>query len=309
MLSIIIVNYNGKRFLKECIDSIEEFAASTHEIIVVDNASIDGSCEYLKAEFPNVRLVESGKNLGFTGGNNLGARHARGEMLLLLNNDTRLLSSLEPAIREFENDERLGALGCRMSYRDGRFQSTVGLEAAPLRIILSWAGLGRFRSAPSVFKRMEYDESKYDTPQKAVAWVSGAFLMTRKGLWERLGGLDERYFMYMEDVDYCKRVRHLGYRVAYTPEVKIIHYEGGGRAWVGEKALKDTMRSYMLYTEKFYGPAAVAPLRCALSILMTARAFAFGLTAFLTKSSAAPEKAKACLAAAAIMAGLKKYSR
>lgn len=304
-LSIIIVNYNGKKFLKECLDSVEEFTHFSHEVIVVDNASSDGSCEYLKAEFPYVLLIESEKNLGFTGGNNLGAKYASGELLLLLNNDTRLLNSIEPAVVEFRNDERLGALGCMMSFGDGRFQPSIGFESTPLRLVLSWLGLGRFSFLPDIFKRVEVDERKYARRRDNVAWVSGAFLMTRKDLWGKLGGLDETYFMYMEDVDYCKRVRGEGFRVAYIPEVRIVHYMGGGKEWVGEKALLDTMNSYIAYTRKFQR-GRLFFLKFFLSPVMFLRGGVYSAQSLFSASGIAGEKARAFMRASLRLLSIKE---
>ncbi|MBI5204625.1 MAG: glycosyltransferase family 2 protein [Nitrospirae bacterium] len=296
LLSIIIVNYNGLKFLRECLLSIAEHAACPHEVIIVDNASTDGSREYLREHFPEVTLVTSEKNLGFAGGNNLGAAHAKGDLLLLLNNDARLMSSLMPAIRAFETDEQLGVLGCRMSYSDDRLQPSIGFEATPLRLVLSWVGIGRFKFAPAIFKRVDNDACHYLSTREA-AWVSGAFLMTRQELWGRLGGLDERYFMYIEDVDYCKRTRMAGYRVAYTPNVKIIHYEGGGKLWVGERALTDSMKSYIIYLKKYHNKYAELFVRFILGSVMAARALIYGIESLIISSALYKEKKEGYLRA------------
>lgn len=303
MLSIIIVNYNGVKFLTGCLNSIEEHVNRPHEVIVVDNASTDGSVELIKENFPRVRLIQSGKNSGFSGGNNIGARCAKGELMLLLNNDTRLLTPLDAAIEEFGRDERLGALGCGMSYGDGSFQPTIGLEATPLSLVLSWTGLARFRFAPEVFKRVEHDQRQYLAAKNGVAWISGAFLMTRRGLWDALGGFDERYFMYVEDVDYCRKVREAGYRVDYTPLVKIVHYEGGGKAWIGDKALTDSMRSYIVYMKKFHN-RSVFFMRAGLGMVMAARMFAYGIASFFSGSQVYKEKKKGYSKAVRILTGI-----
>lgn len=292
LLSIIIVNYNGRRYLADCLASISEHASCSYEIIVVDNASTDGSREYLREHFPHVRLIESEKNLGFSGGNNLGAKASKGSLLLLLNNDTRLTSSLAPAVNEFDTDKQLGVLGCRMSYGNGAFQPSVGFEHTPLRVVLSWIGIGGFSFAPRIFKRVDDEESHYTIPLEG-AWVSGAFLMTRRDIWEELSGLDERYFMYIEDVDYCKRSRMTGYKVAYTPSVTIIHYEAGGKSWIGDRALTDSMRSYIVYFDKFSNRYAALFVRAGLSVVMSGRAFAYSLGSLIFKSPVYGEKAAA----------------
>jgi len=288
-LSIIIVNYNGIRFLADCLNSIREHVSCPHEVIVVDNASTDRSGELLRKHFPHVHLIDSEKNLGFSGGNNLGANASNGDLLLLLNNDTRLISSLTPAIKEFDAHKQLGVLGCRMFYENGDFQPSVGFEHTPLRLGLSWTGIGGFSFAPRIFKRVDDEKGHYKVPHEA-AWVSGAFLMTRKYIWDKLGGLDERYFMYMEDVDYCRRARIAGYKVAYTPIVEIIHYEGAGKAWIGEKALTDSMRSYIVYIGKFQSKYTVLLNRIALFAVMTARASAYGIASLVSRSQMYKEK-------------------
>jgi len=269
-LSIIIVNYNGRRFLDECLDSIRRLVLSSHEVIIVDNASADGSAEYIATHFPEVHLISSAENLGFTGGNNAGARVAKGELLLLLNNDTKLLTSLDQAILAFERAE-LGVLGVHLFYGDGRNQASVGYQHTPIRILLSWLGLARFSRLPRMFRRTETAPEFYDHDHQQVDWVSGAFLMTRRDLWNSIGGLDERYFMYVEDADYCKQVRNAGFEVAYLPTVKVIHYEGGGKAWVGQNALTRTVNSYRIFLEKHYGPVTALITSIFLSPIMAAR--------------------------------------
>lgn len=293
IVSVIIVNYNGKHFLDECLSSIIEHVSIPYEIIIVDNASSDGSCSYIKSKWPDVTLVENQENSGFTGGNNLGASIARGELLFLLNNDTKLLSDFKGPCELFFEDSQLGVLGGRLYYGDGRQQFSLGLEHRPLRIILSWIGLKRVPFLPSVFRREILNVKTYGYPHEKVAWVSGACLITRRKLWQELHGLDERYFMYVEDVDYCKRVRLAGYRVAYTPDLEVVHYEGAGKVWVGEKALARTLNSYVVYTNKFYGVFSVGLLRFGLSLIFFLRALAYRVTLIHNKSDVILNKFKA----------------
>lgn len=269
-LSIVIVNYNGRHFLDECLSSIRQLVLSSHEVVIVDNASSDGSAEHIEANFPEVKLVRSSKNTGFTGGNNLGVQAARGELILLLNNDTKLLTPLDQAIDKFK-DAKLGALGVHLVYCDGRNQPSVGYVHTPFRILLSWIGLSKFEWLPSLFRRTEYAPKFYESSHDNVAWVSGAFLLTRRDLWHKIGGLDERYFMYVEDVDYCKQLKYLGFMVSYIPSVKVVHYEGGGKAWIGQGALVRTMRSYRIYLSKHYGGLVSKMTGLLLSLVMALR--------------------------------------
>jgi GT2 family glycosyltransferase len=296
LLSIIIVNYNGRHFLADCLDSIAEINTCPHEIILVDNASVDDSCNFVRENYPDVHLIESKVNTGFTGGNNLGAQHARGRILLLLNNDTKLLTDIAPILREFD-DPVLGVLGCRLFYGDGRQQHSYGYEHTPSRLVLSWLGLGGISFAPNCFRRNQMRSAAYELSHDRVSWVSGAFLMTPKALWDRLGGLDNEYFMYVEDVDYCKRARDEGYRIAYTPHAQVIHYEGSGKIWLGNKALSNSMRSYIRYARKFYGSFATLFIRMSLAAVMLFRSMVYGITSLLTGSEIMKDKNKAYLSA------------
>ncbi|MDE2400458.1 MAG: glycosyltransferase family 2 protein [Burkholderiales bacterium] len=292
VLSILIVNFNGKRFLTDCLRSIEEFTSCSHEVIIVDNASSDGSAEFIAQNFPNVRLIQSKKNLGFTGGNNLGADAAKGRILLLLNNDTVILKDLKTAIDELDNST-VGVVGAHLYYGDGRNQPSVGYEHTPWRLILSWLGMSAITWLPSIFRRTESSEDFYASPKANVAWVSGAFLLTRLALWRQLGGLDDRYFMYVEDVDYCKRARQSGYSISYLSDMKVTHYEGGGKSWLGEAALLRSMRSYLIYLRKFHTPFAASLTSTSLGLVMLARAASYALQGGSKKSHVTGEKMRA----------------
>lgn len=275
ILSIIIVNFNGKAFLGPCFDSIRKNVILSHEIIVVDNASHDGSVEYLKHNYPAVRVIPSSVNLGFTGGNNLAAKEAKGRYLLLLNNDTVICSSVESLVNLMESKKNVGVLGCRLFYGDGRQQESIGYIPNVLSLVFSWTPLARLFPRSNKFRRtVSADSELYGQLHSEVEWVSGAFLLTRAELWKQLNGLDERYFMYMEDTDYCRRVRDAGHKVLYSASCEVIHFEGAGRSWIGERAILNTTNSYLVYFRKFHGATAVSILRILLSQVFIARSSA-----------------------------------
>ena len=277
-VSVIIVNYNGLRFLSECLDSLQTaFLRYTHEVIIIDNASSDGSQAFLRAR-TDIHYIESTENLGFTGGNNRAAEAARGRVLVLLNNDTRVQTLLDPLVDEALSPE-VGAAGPRLAYGDGRLQYSVGFKHTPLRIVLSWLGLERRHQLPSSFRRVQSQPGFYDTPHASVDWVSGAVLATRADVWRRLAGLDDVFFMYCEDVDYCLRVTQLGLRCSYVPQAVVTHYEGAGKAWIGRAALSRTSRSYFTFVEKHFGAGAAQRVALSLSLVFLARALAFSLVA------------------------------
>lgn len=301
-LSVLVVNYNGRHLLGPCLEAIACRLTVPHEVVLVDNASTDGSVEFVRARFPAVKLIASAVNRGFTGGNNLAAAHACGEVLVLLNNDTVLRSDLAPLLAELA-DPAVGAVGCRLAYGDGRLQPSFGYEHTPARLVLSWIGLYRVRRLPRVFRRVEVDPAAYEVRQPDVAWVSGACLATRRSLWQALGGLDERYFMYLEDVDFCRRLRARGLRVVYTPAAQVTHLEGGGKPWIGRDALLRTTRSYIAYAEKFFAAPTVHAVRLWLATVFGARALWFRAATLVARSGTAREKSGAYLDAARVLLG------
>jgi GT2 family glycosyltransferase len=220
VLSILIVNFNGREFLGPCFDSIRKHATVPYEIIVVDNASHDGSSEYVTRSFPEINLITSKVNLGFAAGNNLAARSAKSKYLLLLNNDTLLLGDLKSAVALLSSDSSIGALGCQMRGRDNEYRYSAGYFPSPFRLF-SFATIFN-RSGP--FKNGDFPAG--GETLFYVDWVEGSFILTRNELWQSLGGMDEDYFMYVEDIDFCKRVNDHGLRVVYFPSLSFLHYGG-----------------------------------------------------------------------------------
>jgi N-acetylglucosaminyl-diphospho-decaprenol L-rhamnosyltransferase len=225
-LSIIIVNYNGKHYFDACLKSIAEHTSFEYEVVVVDNASTDGSAEYLRSTYPEIKLIESESNLGFAGGNNLGAKYANGEYLLLLNNDTILLNDLGPVIEFMETDDSVGILGVRMLGKDGEYRYSAGYFPEPMRLIR----LSSMYRKDDGFRNGVYQKEEV-TYQ--VDWIEGSFLLTPANLWRDLGGLDESYFMYVEDIDYAKKVTNLGKQVIYFSDISYIHFGGYGQSRIG----------------------------------------------------------------------------
>lgn len=273
-VSVIIVNFNGLRFLENCLDTLKQaFRRHSVEIIVVDNASMDGSREWLRS-CSGIVLIESSENLGFTGGNNLGVSHARGQNLLFINNDTRVDQPLDAMIDAL-SEPHVGIVGCRLVYGDGRPQPSIGFEHTPGRIVMSWLGLERAHYLPSIFRRLETNLSIYRQPRDDLAWVSGACFAMRAATWQKIEGFDTRFFMYCEDVDLGRRVREAGFRVIYRPDCIVTHFEGAGRPWIGRPALQRTTHSYLLYVRKYWGEPTARTVACALAAVFLARGIAF----------------------------------
>ena len=218
LLSVIIVNYNGEKFLKECFNSLyNNLANIQHEIIIVDNQSTDQSVIYIKENYPEIILIESEDNLGFGLGNNLGVKHAKGKYVLLFNNDTILLDPIDTAIEYLENHADVGTLGIKMLDANKNYLPAAGIFPNPLNLILFKK---LFFSTPE-FRTGNFKDNTYE-----VDWISGSFMLMKKELYESIGGFDKDYFMYVEDVDICKKIANKNLKRVFFPSLKYIHFVG-----------------------------------------------------------------------------------
>lgn len=215
--SVIIVNFNTKELLKNCLSSVFSQVGLKFEVWVVDNGSEDGSVQMVKAEFPKVRLIRNKENLGFAKANNLVLRKAEGNFLFLLNSDTILEDfTLAKNLDFLKRNSQVGALGIKILNFDGSPQPSVGKFYSLINVFLMLFGggkLGLGRSSPSKISEVD--------------WVSGAAIILRKEILEKVGFLDENFFMYMEEVEWCYRIKKAGFKIVFYPEVKIVHYTRG----------------------------------------------------------------------------------
>jgi len=218
MVSVIIVNYNGENFLVECLESIQEKCVNmSYEVIMVDNDSTDGSLTLVKENFPWVKLIESNENLGFAKGNNLGVAESQGEYILLLNNDTVLLDGWESLLDCF-SDESVGSIGIKMLGGEKEHRKSVGYFPSPYRLF-------KLALLNVPLSRLENLERSSDLIHK-VDWVEGSFILTTRENWDMVNGLDESYFMYAEDVSFCKKMQLKNKYTYYAPLYSYIHYGG-----------------------------------------------------------------------------------
>ena len=217
IVSFLLVSYNSKQFLEECLGSIQRQVSIPFEVVLVDNGSADDTPAHVREKYPWVRLIESGKNLGFTGGNNLAAREAKGEFLLLFNIDTVLLTDIAPGLRIFEACPEVGVVGARMYGRNGELRPNTGHFPKPWRLwkfTLQWSKpFARPICAP------ELGAFRHD-------WVEGSFLLTRRSTWVAVDGMDENGFMYTEDVEYCAHVLERGLLSAQCTKLMYLHFGG-----------------------------------------------------------------------------------
>jgi GT2 family glycosyltransferase len=247
-LSIVIVNYNVKYFVEQCLRSIVPSAIGiVHEVFVVDNASTDGSREYLEPRFQWVRFIWNRENRGFAVANNQALAVAKGQFVLFLNPDTIISEEcLSACIDHFRKHGKAGAIGIRMLDGSGRFlRESKRSFVTPLTAFYKLSGLASLFPKSPVFAR--YHQGHLDPLKNHQTEVlAGAFMMVRKNVLDKTGGFDEQFFMYGEDIDLCYRIRKAGYENHYLSHPPIIHFKG-----------ESTSRHSLKYVRMFYGAMAI----------------------------------------------------
>jgi N-acetylglucosaminyl-diphospho-decaprenol L-rhamnosyltransferase len=270
--SVVVVNFNAGPHLARCVRSAlaDVSAGSSPEIVVVDNASTDDSIETLRREVPDALVVEPGDNLGYARGANLGIAATRGSVIAVLNPDVEVESgTAAPMLARFRNDDRLGALGPHI--RDDHGETYPSVRAVPsMTDAIGHAILGPFRPANRFTRRYRQLDADPDQARDA-EWVSGAAIWLRRAALDDVGGWDERFFLFMEDVDLCWRLCRAGWRVGYEPGGRVTHVEGVSRSRNPYRSIVAHHRSALRFASKrWHGPRRL--LLGPAALLLTARA-------------------------------------
>jgi len=297
-LSIIIVNYNGGDYVLDCLSAINNNADLSHEVIIVDNNSTDGSLEKINELYPQHKIIRNSKNLGFAAGNNIGAQFARASILLLLNNDAIIKTALSPAVNHLEKESDTGVLGGLLRHHDGQVQYSIGFIHTPAVMILSWLVIKPISKYITRFKMFDDDPEHYKYAQLGVDCVAGAFFFVKKELWDLVGGLDEAYFMYVEDADFCRKALSAGFTTDFLPSVQALHLEGGGGPWIGQRALLNTIDSYIVHLQKFHPEFPEMLFRICMSLVMSLRSIVYLVLSIGSRRKIYQSKARAFLRAA-----------
>jgi len=252
-ISIIIVSYNGREYLRRCLRSLLEHTRGLeYEVVVVDNASRDGSADMVAAEFPSVRLLRRPSNAGLSTALNQGIRLSGGEMTVLLNPDVELRDNPFPAMAQYLRDHpEVGILGPRILDDDGSLQLSCRRFPA-----FSVAFFNRYSLLTRLFPRnpfsVRYLMTDFDHSGTAeIDWLSLACWMAPRRLFDEVGFLDEGYFLYNEDVDFCQRVHRAGRKVVYLPEVSVVHRIGGSTSTLPNRSVIERHRSMWRYYRKY----------------------------------------------------------
>ncbi len=262
-ISIIIVSYNTRDYLRDCLESLRaDPALPPHEIFVVDNGSRDGSVALVKAEFPDVRVIETGENLGFAKANNLALRQMRGRTALLLNSDTVATpGALKAMLGVLDAHPSAAAIGPRLLNRDGSLQPSCYKFPSPARALCDQLFLTTLLAHHP--RLGDYRRWAHDTLQ-AVDFVIGAALLVRAAVIAEVGLLDENFFMYAEETDWCYRMHRAGHQVLFTPDAQITHYGGGSGKTMADRVFVESSLGQRRFYRKHYGPAGAGVLRVSL---------------------------------------------
>lgn len=291
-VSVIIITRNTCALTGEAVRSVlAGDAAVTREIFVVDNGSTDGTADKLPLEFPQIRLLRSERNLGFARAVNLAANISTGDFLLLLNSDARLTSdALTQALQWLRANPGCAVAGAQLLNADGSRQNSIANFPTLATELLNKSLLRRLLP-----KRFPGKEQFYAAPIE-VETVVGAFMLIRKSVWDSLGGLDERFFFFFEETDFCLQVRRNNLRVMHLPQVRVWHGQGQTAKQVSAAARVEYWRSRYAYFAKNFGLATRMILAAGLWLRLAADWFAALLFSALTfgKSLRWNSRSKVC---------------
>jgi N-acetylglucosaminyl-diphospho-decaprenol L-rhamnosyltransferase len=241
VISIIIVSFNARGDLERCLESLHAAPPATpHDIVVVDNASTDGSAAAAR-RWPDATVIDAGSNVGFARANNIGIRSSRGTNLLLLNNDTIVPpGAIDRLLAELEREPDVAVAAPRLVDGSGRAELSFGRMIGPFNELRQKRRVSS-SAVDGLTKERQYPD-----------WVSGACLLVRRADAEAVGGLDERYFMYAEDVDFCAAIRARGRRILFTPVVEVVHLRGRSAASVPAATTAAYRSSQIAFYEKHH---------------------------------------------------------
>ncbi len=285
-LSIIIVSWNAKNYLQECLTSLHAAEGDLRlEIIVVDNASSDGSPELIRAHFPEVKLIETGANLGFAKANNLGLKIAAGRYIALINSDVNVAADcLSTLLQYMEQSPTIGLIGPRMMGAKGE------VRRSTMKFPNLWDGFVRAMALDTLFKGtglfrgfLNFDLNFEQVQDVDV--LNGWFWMTRREAVQQVGGLDEQFFMYGEDMDWCQRFHKAGWRVVFFPEAESIHYGGASSANAPVRFYVEMQRANLQYWKKHHNRASLLCYWLLIGLNDLMRTIGYGLVYFWKRSA------------------------
>lgn len=258
-LSVVIVSWNTRDLLAGCLESVQQSDPAT-EVIVVDNASEDGSPQMVREHFPNVQLIQPGENTGFSKGNNLGMQAAHSQYILLLNSDTVVLDEALPTLTSYlDSHPEVGLVGPQLLNADGTVQPS--RRRFPILLTAVFESTWMQSIAPRRILSRYYVEDQPDDEIQAIDWLTGAVLLVRREVVDTVGGLDEGFFMYSEELDWQRRIHDAGWEIVYNPAAQVVHYGGKSSEQIIPQRHIAFQTSKVRYFRKHHGAFVAAVVR------------------------------------------------
>ncbi len=283
-LSVVVLSFNTKNITDKCLSCLmvarKEFERKFKgkiEVIVVDNASSDNSAMMVKKKYPWVKLISEKENTGFARGNNIAMKKARGDYFLLLNSDAYVgKNTLVDAISYMSKNEDCDVLGCKLVYEDGKFQPSSGFLPTVVNVPLWMFGIDKVPILQGYLKPFHPNHRSFFAEERKVGWIMGAFMLVKREVFEETGGFDEEYFMYTEEVEWCRRISDLGFRVYFTPKFQVTHLLRASGGFDVKKPISKEGDGVIYYFQKHYPKYAwIAKYSIIFGYLLRVLAFAF----------------------------------
>ncbi|MBI2040363.1 glycosyltransferase family 2 protein [Candidatus Microgenomates bacterium] len=283
-LSVIILSYNTKEITHRCLQKLEEAKIYCEkklnnkiEVIALDNGSSDGSAQMIKTDHPQVKLIESKENLGFSKGNNLAMKQCNNPFILLLNSDVYVEEdSLYKTLAYFKVNKNCDVMGAKLKYASGKLQPSAGNLPNPLNIITWILGLGFLPLINNFIPPLHARNMPFFSKAHQVGWIMGAFFMIKKAIFEKTLGFDENLFMHMEEVEWCKRINMAHFKIWYVPQVEVVHLHGASSKFDLGASFLNELKGIKYYLKKHYPPFYL-PVKLFLILGLILRIIAFSL--------------------------------
>ncbi len=305
-LSIIIVNWNGKDLLTKCLQCVESTVKKiSYETFVVDNASTDGSQDMVRRDFPNVKLMANTDNVGFAKANNQAMKIAVGRYVLLLNSDAFVKeNTLDAMVAFMDEHPDAGMASCKLFYEEGQLQlSCTSFPTLRTELYIT-LGLPKLFPKSHEFGRYFYEDWDYNSVRSDIDVILGAFMLARKTAIDAVGMMDESYFMYSEEVDWCYRFKKKGWKIYFEPKVEAIHLWGGTSKQVKIQMLIQLYRSRIKFFRENYSWLSGQLLKVILGVYCVSRIVPWGLSNRLKPNSNLKQKQQAFQALLKALPGL-----
>jgi len=260
-ISVVLISYNGKEFIDDCMrTTVESLKRVNSEIIVVDNASSDGTIDILETKYPQARLIKNNSNLGFAPAVNQGLETATGEFILLLNQDTRIVGEAIPMLaRKMKESNRIGTIGPKFIGFDGKLQHSARALPRYRDLFFQFTGLSYLFPHSKILSNWKMGWFDHTTMME-VDQPMGAALMTRRDVIEKTGLFDESFRIFFNDVDFCRRVKEAGYANIYYPEAVVEHFVGGSTRRKKARMIIESHRAMYQYFKKYNKSVFSLPL-------------------------------------------------